>query len=105
MVPIYGKGKSGAFSMLAGQDSDDDNTEKEGSISENSNKADEIEESKQGKTNMKARDKPNEAKELSKQQTGLKKDDDLDALLADLEKPVEKVSKEKRKKEQFLMLT
>ncbi|VDM08426.1 unnamed protein product [Wuchereria bancrofti] len=115
MVPIYGKGKSGAFSMLAGQDSDDDNTEKEGSISENSNKADEIEESKQGKTNMKARDKPNEAKELSKQQTvtklkeegkgkgkknkkGLKKDDDLDALLADLEKPVEKVSKEKKKK-------
>nr|CRZ25628.1 Bm10794 [Brugia malayi] len=115
MVPIYRKGKSGVFSMLAGQDSDDDNTENEGSISENSNKADGIEESKQGKTNMKARDKPDEAKELSKQQTatklkeegkgkgkknkkGLKKDDDLDALLADLEKPVEKVSKEKKKK-------
>uniref|UniRef100_A0A0R3QSG4 Eukaryotic translation initiation factor 5B n=1 Tax=Brugia timori TaxID=42155 RepID=A0A0R3QSG4_9BILA len=115
MVPIYGKGKSGVFSTLAGQDSDDDNTENEGSISENSNKADGIEESKQGKTNMKARDKPDEAKELSKQQTatklkeegkgkgkknkkGLKKDDDLDALLADLEKPVEKVSKEKKKK-------
>ncbi|EFO26683.2 elongation factor Tu GTP binding domain-containing protein [Loa loa] len=114
MVPTYGKGKSGAFIMLAGYNSDDDDAEKEGSISENSDKTEEVGKNKQEKRTMNETNKPNEAKGLSKQQTtklkeerkrkekksnkGLKEDEDLDALLADLEKPIEKVSKEGKKK-------
>ncbi|CAG9533239.1 unnamed protein product [Cercopithifilaria johnstoni] len=111
MIPAYGRGKSGAFNMLAERS---DNTEKEGSTSEDSYKADEVEESKQEKRNMNEKNKPNETKGFSKQQTttklkeegkgkrkkgkkGLKEDEDLEALLADLEKPREKVSKEKKK--------
>ncbi|VDK87249.1 unnamed protein product [Litomosoides sigmodontis] len=115
MVPFYGKGKSGAFNMLAEHDSDDNDTEKEGTISEDSDKAHEVEKSKQGKKKMNEKNKANETKGFSKQQAttklkeegkgkgkkgkkGLKEDEDLDALLADLEKPREKVSKEKKKK-------
>ncbi|KAM3723750.1 Eukaryotic translation initiation factor 5B [Dirofilaria immitis] len=114
MIPTYGKGKSRAFNMLAEHDSDSDDTEKAESTNENSDKVDEIKENMQEKRNTDERNKPNEAKE-SKQQTviklkeggkgkgkkgkkGLKEDEDLDALLADLEKPVEKTSKEKKKK-------
>uniref|UniRef100_A0A0R3RI29 Eukaryotic translation initiation factor 5B n=1 Tax=Elaeophora elaphi TaxID=1147741 RepID=A0A0R3RI29_9BILA len=115
MVPAYGKGKSGAFNMLAGQDSDDNDMEKEGSVSEKSDETGEVEESKQGRRKMNEKNKLSEAKGLSKQQTttkskeegkgkgkkgkkSLKEDEDLNALLADLEKPTEKVPKEKKKK-------
>ncbi|KAL4002852.1 Elongation factor Tu GTP binding domain family protein [Acanthocheilonema viteae] len=115
MVPAYGKGKSGAFNVLAERGSEDDDTEKEENVSEDSDKADEIEENKQERRKMNEKNKPNEAKGFSKQQTTiklkeegkgkgkkgkkcLKEDEDLDALLADLEKPREKVSKEKKKK-------
>ncbi|VDP14320.1 unnamed protein product [Onchocerca flexuosa] len=115
MVPFYGKGKISAFNMLAEHDSDSDDIEKAESISENSDKADEVEGNKQEKGGVNEKNKPNETKAFSKQQTtiklkeegkrkgrkgkkGLKEDEDLDALLADLEKPIEKASKEKKKK-------
>ncbi|MCP9259290.1 Eukaryotic translation initiation factor 5B [Dirofilaria immitis] len=97
MIPTYGKGKSRAFNMLAEHDSDSDDTEKAESTNENSDKVDEIKENMQEKRNTDERNKPNEAKE-SKQQTGLKEDEDLDALLADLEKPVEKHQKKRKKR-------
>uniref|UniRef100_A0A8R1TZD6 Eukaryotic translation initiation factor 5B n=1 Tax=Onchocerca volvulus TaxID=6282 RepID=A0A8R1TZD6_ONCVO len=115
MVPFYGKGKISAFNMLAEHDSDSDDIEKAKSISENSDKADEVEENKQEKGEVNEKNEPNETKAFSKQQTtiklkeegkkkgrkgkkNLKEDEDLDALLADLEKPIEKASKEKKKK-------
>lgn len=48
--------------------SDDDDTEKEGSISGDSDKAYEVEESKQGKKKKNEKNKANETKGFSKQQ-------------------------------------
>uniref|UniRef100_A0A915PI37 Eukaryotic translation initiation factor 5B n=1 Tax=Setaria digitata TaxID=48799 RepID=A0A915PI37_9BILA len=114
-VPTYGKGKSGVFNMLVNDDSDGDDVEKEGSESGNSDLPEKVEENKQRKEKINMRNKSDEAKRNSKGQTAikikeegkgkgkkgkknLKEDEDLDALLADLEKPIEKVSKEKKKK-------
>lgn len=114
VIPTYGMGKSGAFSMLAGSNFDDSDVEKEGYISEVSDRINEVGINKQEETRVNKTDKPYEAKGFAKQQITkfkedgrrkgkkgkkiLKEEEDLDALLADLEKPVEKVAKGKKKK-------